>query len=73
MENTFGHLFRITTWGVEPYGGGVGVDVDGCLPRLPLREADIQSGIGQTSVLSQVAIFRRCQSVFSQACPSVSR
>ena len=42
MENIFGHLFRITTWGVEPYGGGVGVDVDGCLPRLQLTEADIR-------------------------------
>jgi chorismate synthase len=41
MGNTFGHLFRITTWG-ESHGGGVGVVVDGCPPRLPLTEADIQ-------------------------------
>ena len=41
MANTFGHLFRITTWG-ESHGGGVGVVVDGCLPRLKLTEADIQ-------------------------------
>ncbi|HWQ91308.1 MAG TPA: chorismate synthase [Clostridia bacterium] len=41
MANTFGHLFRITTWG-ESHGGGVGVVVDGCPPRLPLTEADIQ-------------------------------
>ena len=33
MANTFGHLFRITTWG-ESHGGGVGVVVDGCPPRL---------------------------------------
>jgi len=41
MGNTFGHLFRVTTWG-ESHGGGVGVVVDGCPPRLELTEADIQ-------------------------------
>jgi chorismate synthase len=41
MANTFGHLFRVTTWG-ESHGGGVGVVVDGCPPGLALNEADIQ-------------------------------
>lgn len=41
MGNSFGQLFRITTWG-ESHGGGVGVVVDGCPPRLALTEADIQ-------------------------------
>jgi len=41
MANSFGHLFRITTWG-ESHGGGVGVVIDGCPPRLELTEADIQ-------------------------------
>lgn len=41
MGNTFGKVFRITTWG-ESHGGGVGVVVDGCPPKLPLTEADIQ-------------------------------
>ncbi len=41
MGNSFGQLFRITTWG-ESHGGGVGVVVDGCPPRLPLTEADVQ-------------------------------
>src|SRR5216110_2264551 len=41
MANTFGNLFRITTWG-ESHGGGVGVVVDGCPPRMALTEADIQ-------------------------------
>ena len=41
MANSFGHLFRITTWG-ESHGGGVGVVVDGCPPRINLTEADIQ-------------------------------
>ncbi len=42
--NTFGELFRITTWG-ESHGGGVGVVVDGCPPRLALTEADIQKDL----------------------------
>jgi chorismate synthase len=41
MPNTFGHLFRITTFG-ESHGGGVGVVVDGCPARIPLAAADIQ-------------------------------
>ncbi|MBI1870954.1 MAG: chorismate synthase [Chlamydiae bacterium] len=39
--NIFGHLFRITTWG-ESHGGGVGVVIDGCPPRIPLDLEDIQ-------------------------------
>jgi chorismate synthase len=41
MANSFGQLFRITTWG-ESHGGGVGVVVDGCPPKMELTEADIQ-------------------------------
>ncbi|MGK7889414.1 MAG: chorismate synthase [Leptolyngbyaceae cyanobacterium] len=41
MGNTFGHLFRITTYG-ESHGGGVGVIIDGCPPRLALSAEDIQ-------------------------------
>jgi chorismate synthase len=41
MGNSFGKLFRITTWG-ESHGGGVGVVIDGCPPRLELSEKDIQ-------------------------------
>ncbi|MGB0344024.1 MAG: chorismate synthase [Coraliomargarita sp.] len=41
MGNTFGTLFRISTWG-ESHGGGIGVVVDGCPPRLPLSVEDIQ-------------------------------
>lgn len=41
MGNTFGHMFRITTWG-ESHGGGVGVVLDGCPPCVELSEADIQ-------------------------------
>ena len=40
-HNTFGHLFRVTTWG-ESHGPAIGCVVDGCPPRIPLTEADIQ-------------------------------
>jgi chorismate synthase len=41
MGSTFGHLFRVTTFG-ESHGGAVGVVVDGCPPRLPLTVEEIQ-------------------------------
>ena len=41
MGNSFGKLFRISSWG-ESHGGGIGVVIDGCPPRLPLDENDIQ-------------------------------
>ncbi|WP_374375395.1 chorismate synthase [Tabrizicola sp.] len=39
--NTFGHLFRVTTWG-ESHGPAIGCTVDGCPPGVRLTEADIQ-------------------------------
>ncbi len=39
--NTFGRVFRFTTWG-ESHGIALGAVVDGCPPGLPLTEADIQ-------------------------------
>lgn len=41
MGNTFGHLFRVTTFG-ESHGGGVGVVIDGCPPQLAISEDEIQ-------------------------------
>lgn len=57
MSNTFGHLFRLTTWG-ESHGGAIGAVVDGCPPRLPLSEADIQPELdrrapGQSALVTQ--------------------
>ena len=40
-HNTFGHLFRVTTFG-ESHGAALGCVVDGCPPRIPLTAADIQ-------------------------------
>lgn len=42
MGNSFGTLFRISTWG-ESHGGGIGVVIDGCPPKLPLTVEEIQS------------------------------
>lgn len=52
--NTFGQLFRITTFG-ESHGGAVGVVVDGCPPGLTITEKDIQEELdrrkpGQSSI-----------------------
>lgn len=56
MANTFGSLFRVTTWG-ESHGGGVGAIVDGCPPRLKLSEADLQPDLdrrrpGQSKIVT---------------------
>jgi chorismate synthase len=42
VGSTFGHLFRIHTWG-ESHGGAVGVVIDGAPPRIPLGAAAIQA------------------------------
>ncbi len=41
-HNTFGHLFRVTTWG-ESHGPALGCVIDGCPPGLPIDQARIQS------------------------------
>lgn len=44
--NTFGQVFRVTTWG-ESHGPAVGAVIDGCPPRLPLAEADIEQELAR--------------------------
>ena len=39
--NTFGKIFRFTTWG-ESHGPAIGCVVDGCPPNIPLSAKDIQ-------------------------------
>ena len=41
-HNSFGHLFRFTTWG-ESHGPALGCVVDGCPPRIAISEEEIQS------------------------------
>lgn len=43
-HNSFGHLFRFTTFG-ESHGAAIGCVVDGCPPRIPLTAADIQADL----------------------------
>jgi chorismate synthase len=55
--NSFGQLFRVTTWG-ESHGAAIGCVIDGCPPRLALSEADIQPWLdkrrpGQSSLTTQ--------------------
>ncbi|MQA64910.1 MAG: chorismate synthase [Alphaproteobacteria bacterium] len=45
-HNSFGHLFRVTTWG-ESHGPAIGCVVDGCPPGIPLDEADLQVWLDQ--------------------------
>lgn len=57
MASSIGELFRITTFG-ESHGGGVGVVVDGCPPRLALDAAAIQRDLdrrrpGQSRLTTQ--------------------
>lgn len=47
-SNSFGTLFRITTWG-ESHGPAIGVVIDGCPSNLPLSEKDIQSELDRRS------------------------
>jgi chorismate synthase len=45
-HNTFGHLFRVTTWG-ESHGPAIGAIVDGCPPGIRLDASDIQVFLDQ--------------------------
>ena len=56
-HNTFGHLFRVTTWG-ESHGPALGAVVDGCPPGIRLDAADIQADLdrrkpGQSRFVTQ--------------------
>ena len=57
MGNSFGTLFRISTWG-ESHGGGIGVVLDGCTPGLPISLDEIQAELdrrkpGQSKITTQ--------------------
>jgi len=68
MGSSFGKLFRITTFG-ESHGGGVGVVIDGCPPRIELSIQDIQHELdrrrpGQSKLTTQRAESDRAE-IFS--------
>jgi chorismate synthase len=65
MGNTFGQLFRVTTFG-ESHGGGIGVIIDGSPPRIEISEAEIQRDLdrrrpGQSKLTTQRKEADRCE------------
>jgi chorismate synthase len=65
MGNTIGQLFRVTTFG-ESHGGGIGVVIDGCPPKIDLSEAEIQRELdrrrpGQSNITTQRKEEDRCE------------
>jgi chorismate synthase len=65
MASQFGVLFRLATWG-ESHGGGVGVVVDGCPPRIALEPEDIQRELdrrrpGQSEIVTARDEPDRCE------------
>ena len=65
MGNTFGQLFRVTTFG-ESHGGGVGVVIDGCPPNVKLSETEIQRELdrrrpGQSKITTQRKEADQCE------------
>ncbi len=56
--NSFGHLFRITTWG-ESHGPALGVTIDGCPPGIPLSPEDIQKDLERRRPGKQLTSPRR--------------
>ena len=65
MGNTFGQLFRVMTFG-ESHGGGIGVVVDGCPPKIDIDEGDIQRELdrrrpGQSKITTQRKEMDRCE------------
>jgi chorismate synthase len=65
MSNTFGQLFRVTTFG-ESHGGGIGAVIDGCPPRIEISEGEIQRELdrrrpGQSKLTTQRKEEDRCE------------
>ncbi len=65
MANTFGQLFRVTTFG-ESHGGGIGAVIDGCPPKIEISEGEIQCELdrrrpGQSKITTQRQEEDRCE------------
>src|SRR2546429_8732137 len=65
MGNSFGQLFRVTTFG-ESHGGGIGVVIDGCPPKIEISQVDIQRELdrrrpGQSKIATQRQEEDRCE------------
>src|SRR2546422_4675705 len=65
MGNTYGQLFRVTTFG-ESHGGGIGVVIDGCPPKIEISQVDIQRELdrrrpGQSKIATERKEEDRCE------------
>jgi chorismate synthase len=65
MGSSFGQLFRVTTFG-ESHGGGIGVVIDGCPPKIEVSAAEIQRELdrrrpGQSKITTQRKEEDRCE------------
>ncbi|MFN2541645.1 MAG: chorismate synthase [Chthoniobacterales bacterium] len=65
MGNSFGQFFRVTTFG-ESHGGGIGVVIDGCPPKIDIDEVEIQRELdrrrpGQSKITTQRKEEDRCE------------
>src|SRR5438132_14086688 len=65
MGNTFGQLFRVTTFG-ESHGGGRGMVKDSCPPKIEISETDLQRELnrrrpGQSKITTQRKEEDRCE------------
>src|SRR5438046_2768924 len=65
MGSTFGQLFCVTTFG-ESHGGGIGVVIDGCPPKIVISQAEIQRELdrrrpGQSKITTQRKEEDRCE------------
>ncbi|MCP4369059.1 MAG: chorismate synthase, partial [Deltaproteobacteria bacterium] len=58
--NSFGKIFKITTWG-ESHGKGIGVVIDGCPPLIPIDENIIQSMLNRRKPGSSSASTKRME------------
>ena len=72
VGNTWGHLFRVTTWG-ESHGAALGAIVDGCPPRLALSEADIQPDLDRRVPGQSALVTQRKETDRSRSSPACSK
>ena len=67
--NTFGHMFRVTTFG-ESHGVAIGCVVDGCPPLLPLTVEDIQHDLDRRRPGQSRFTTQRQERMRSRSCPA---
>ena len=67
-HNSFGHLFRVTTWG-ESHGPAIGCVVDGCPSLLPLTKEDIQQDLDRRKPDSRATPPSARSLIRSRSCP----